>query len=206
MEKVKVIEALEYCAKAYNDDLDGWTPIYNRDTDTQLIWKVKKGELYIVYRGTESIKDWMIDFLFLPIFHGVDCGIHSGAMIAYESVINDNDLQSEIVQAEHITVAGYSLGGALAIVTAHELACKVSTKITCITFGAYRVYTHISKALTEFLKSAVNYLNYVNGGDIVTKLPPWNKKNPGTIQLGKKKFLSCKDHYFSEYKKAVKCL
>lgn len=141
--------------------------------------------LYIYFEGSNSISDWVRNFLF-PAKPYKDMGIpyrvHRGFLQAWKEVediiiakINEDDEEGKF-KFNHIVVVGYSHGGALATFC-HECCWYWrpdlrENGLEGYGFEAPRIYAgwHVKKALKERWK---NFTVIRNGSDIVTHCPPW---------------------------------
>jgi Lipase (class 3) len=124
--------------------------------------------LYVVFRGTDSLEDWIYDFKVAPNSEG----IHRGFAEIYAS------LQSSMVDAiEHfgtglrITCVGHSLGGAIATEASRCIPGSDS-----YTFAAPRIFT---ASIADKLDTSG--VRIINERDIVPNQPGrkgvWNYKH-----------------------------
>ena len=158
-------------------------------------------QLYIFFQGSNSISDWIRNFLF-PAKPYKDMGIpyrvHRGFLAAWkevEDIIIDKISNS---RWKHITVVGYSHGGALAAFC-HECVWywRPDLRVGGLEgygFEAPRIYAgwHVKKALKERWET---FRVIRNKNDIVTHCPPaiFRFCHVGTIiKIGKG--LSTKDY------------
>lgn len=180
---------------------------------TEGYYAVEETTLYIVFQGSQGIKDWLDNFKFWrrdvrktkpygDITNDVE--VHSGFITQYQTV---RDLIHNIIKenprCHEIICTGHSLGGALATLCAVDIQYNFdSVLVSCITFGSPRVG---NKAFTKSFKRRVpNSIRIVNGSDIVCKVPFLifffrHVHNIGKV--GKKKWylISTDDHYPNEY-------
>ncbi len=136
--------------------------------------------LTFVFRGTEeNWQDYSTDMNF---WHRSINGLrgHAGFFNAYKWVAEhiDNYLATLPVssrrnhQTKSITLAGHSLGGALAQIAAHELSDKINLKHV-VTFGAPRVFNALSSQKYD-KKLKVKTYNIIYNQDFVSGLPHWS--------------------------------
>ena len=118
-----------------------------------------------MFRGTESIRDWLTD---------VDCkldalGMHTGFAEAYCSVQGDLDHLLKPHLGKRVIFTGHSLGGALAMVAAY-FSYSPRELVRVITFGQPRVGNAGFRDHYNFLLGDLT-LRVVNDIDIVPRLP-----------------------------------
>ena len=142
----------------------------------------KAGEYLIVFRGTETGRDWVTDF---------NCGwttgtgnhkVHTGFHNTYNITKTDkpSNVPSRIIEnyftgknPTRIHVIGHSLGGALANLAAEQLARMNVADIRVYTFGAPRVgHRGFSDALASAVGSERIYRVY-HPADPVPMVPIW---------------------------------
>jgi len=173
--KRKRLEILLQCA---GFELLG-EPISDVMTDTQCFVVYRKGDatresfVAIIYRGTESMIDWLktnLDFRHEDIGYpasGAYAGkMHRGFLQAYRSVADQIQHQIDDPRAADlpIYVAGHSLGGALAIVTAwHIPSARLAA---CYTYGSPRVG---NKELVDKFHTPIYRI--INAADPVPMVP-----------------------------------
>ena len=132
----------------------------------------------VVFRGTDDLADWLVnlDCRTAETPHGT---IHKGFYEAYHATPNlPQSLRSQILahlkerQPKHLWITGHSLGGALALVCAYDLVEKEKMRINGIlTFGQPMVvHPQLGNYLDQLL--AGRYTYFVNGKDIVPRVPP----------------------------------
>jgi triacylglycerol lipase len=204
-----------------------WSELYeisDEKTCTQLaILTNIDGEVVIAFRGSESRTDWSINLDWKQSFFHESLinpqetivlnsqreriRVHRGFYRSYLSVREKIYHYISTHGRTKITLTGHSLGGAIAVLCAYDLAKHLSSEIKVLetyTFGAPRVGNRaFYKELAELVP---NSWHYVNGADIVPRLPRWwqGYGQPKLIQLGtrwKFNFLSSRfrDHFIEEY-------
>lgn len=165
----------------------------------------RNDETYIIFESTKPYVDWIVNFLFKPIF-----GIHRGFWAGYH--INEKLIKEKLKEYEtqKLCILGHSQGAAYALIaTKREIeTCYMARKpfdhIEAVVTGGPRVF-----AIGQiFGQPSIDLVH--NGNDIVTKLPPkwlWGYRNVGqVIHIGKPKKwwkISFKDHEISEYLKRM---
>jgi triacylglycerol lipase len=125
----------------------------------------------VAFRGTDDIEDWFInlDVRLTPTDHG---RMHSGFAQAYNSVKDEIITAIRKSEFRYLWITGHSLGGALAVLCAHDFVEKQNISITgLVTFGQPMVADHVfADYLDDQLKG--RYARFVNGADIVPRVPP----------------------------------
>jgi triacylglycerol lipase len=125
----------------------------------------------VVFRGTDDPGDWIAN-LNRFVAMTPDGPAHRGFYTAYQP------LAPQVVElvrkrgVEHIWITGHSLGGALAVLCAYDLAENEGIAVRgLITFGQPMV---ARPPLTERIEQLLSskYVHYANGRDIVPRLPP----------------------------------
>ena len=130
----------QLCATAYQADAilalsskGSVVELSDKKSDTQCYVLSNSREVTVVFRGTESLKDLLIDLSFLR-----RDGMHRGFLTAYESV--HLQLGAALAQAQahkkKLVFTGHSLGGALAVIASHH--CMYRTHAV-VTFGAPKI-------------------------------------------------------------------
>lgn len=182
----EVMNASALSSLVYGDkiELPGFKKIKiisDKDTDTQgcvLVDQVDK-KLYIVFRGTASQKDILIDIECIQkktTIGGKECRIHNGFLKSYESVEPQiNSILFGDYPGYDIVICGHSLGGALATICGASL--PVDNKISVVTFGSPRVGNN--KLVKIFNLKVGQYYRFVHHSDIVPMVPKINYKHAG---------------------------
>ena len=162
--------------------------IENKKTDTQCYIARDNEDLFIVFRGTESIKDAFIDVsIIMKRYpqHGRSLlffkpKVHSGFLKAYLSVKEEifNKVQELIIErnVRQIYVTGHSLGGALAVLTALDLVEELKPKsVYMMNFGGPKVGNRWY--VRRYNKKVKQSFRVVNDEDVVPNLPPGSYKH-----------------------------
>jgi triacylglycerol lipase len=182
MEKIdKAIFLAELSKEIYKDindfkwekyGLPEYSYIENEETDTQcVVFKMTKREIIIVFRGTQSIHDWMRDFDYdLGKIDWINphIRVHDGFKKGYKSVRKEifSCLSEGLLK---VTICGHSLGGSLACLCALDLKVNFFLNVECFTFGSPRVGDKNFRNLFNYLIK--DSYRFVNEYDIVTILP-----------------------------------
>lgn len=153
---------------------DGFTSI--RGVDFKIL---ADGEhLYIFFEGSRQRRDWFLNFLFPATpYKNMDAQetwkAHRGFVKAFKTI--DDILKPVIIDKHwsHITIVGYSHGGALAMLC-HEFCWyhrqDIKSRIHTYAFGAPRVL--YGRPRNGVLSRWANFKMYRNMKDIVTHVPP----------------------------------
>ena len=130
--------------------------------------RTSTGVLVLSFRGTESrrIKDWLTD-LDARKTNSRGVGVHTGFWSAFGLVKAQiqEDIAPLIGEGYTLYITGYSLGGALALITTRELG-NDSTG-ACYTFGQPRVSEY---GFARDIKTPIYRM--VNASDVVPRMPP----------------------------------
>lgn len=184
-------------------------------TDSQFVFKRCKifpTDIYISFRGTESLNDAMIDVQCgseIPAYGNEESSIrvHSGFYKAYCSV--REQIRKLIAYGTNETdprynryfISGHSLGGALALLCALDIQYhNPEATIILLTIGQPKVGNRAFSESTN--RRLQNYYRVVNGDDCVPKFP-WSYSHTGElIEIGEKhwwKPFSLEDHFRANY-------
>ena len=124
----------------------------------------------LVYRGTESIGDWLINF---DVFdeNGNFGEVHSGFRGAFESSkhIMVPKLQAASSAGKTIWLTGHSLGGAVALNAAIETFGTINLAGVA-TFGQPRI-ARSATARNINASLGASYFRFVNDDDVVSRVP-----------------------------------
>jgi len=124
----------------------------------------------LVFRGTDDLDDWLVNLKVKS--RKVDGGyIHTGFYDAYQTLRSKLRAALKDADPEHLWITGHSLGGALAVVCAHDLGQAKIDVDGVVTFGQPMV---AKKDLARFLSQRLSkhYARFVNNADIVPRIPP----------------------------------
>jgi predicted lipase len=150
--------------------------VYDTATDTQVRITEVEDCVIIAFRGSSSVKDWILDaeffrttFRFLEDLSGQ---VHTGFLTAFSSIHAElaSNLKTRGLGNAPIFVTGHSLGGALAILCALELSREGYNLAQVVTFGQPRVGNKAFKAIYD-ARLGDKTFRVVNEEDIVARLP-----------------------------------
>jgi hypothetical protein len=151
--------------------------IENKKSDTQGFVATKDTTIYVVWRGSESKKDFQNDASIDKVsFLNEGEKVHIGFKYCWESVLGDTydaiDTALENLKGEttDIVVCGHSLGGAVATLYAHSIKKHYSNyNVSSTTIGSPRVGNKIFKE--NYDNSGIDTLRIVHNNDLVTHTP-----------------------------------
>lgn len=131
----------------------------------------RPGAVLVTFRGTETPGDWLCDLEAEPATCQVGSGaVHEGFQKVYEIVQASalKGLNSALQPGDQLLVTGHSLGGALALLFADDVA-PLHEQLQVCTFAGPRT------GLMDFAKSynqrVPNTLRVVNVWDVVPNVP-----------------------------------
>jgi hypothetical protein len=159
----------------YGLELVKW--IENKKSDTQGFVATKDTTIYVVWRGSESKKDFQNDASIdkVPFLNDGE-KVHIGFKYCWESVVGDTydaiDTALENLQGEttDIVVSGHSLGGAVATLYAHSIKKHYPHyNVKATTIGSPRVGNKVFKE--NYDNSNIDTLRIVHNNDLVTHTP-----------------------------------
>jgi hypothetical protein len=151
--------------------------IENKKSDTQGFVATKDKTIYVVWRGSESKKDFQNDASVdkVPFLNDGE-KVHIGFKSCWESVVGDTydaiDTALENLQGEttDIVVSGHSLGGAVATLYAYSIKKHYPHyNLKATTIGSPRVGNKVFKQ--NYDNSDIDTLRIVHNNDLVTHTP-----------------------------------
>jgi hypothetical protein len=134
----------------------------------------EKETIYVVFRGTQSTRDWVVDLHFGKVEYICnECEVHRGFYEAEQSVIYDvikgvDDLKS-MFPSFKVVVTGHSLGAALSTLTAVDLM-RSGINVQLFNFGSPRIFNSIGAYIVSSLLSDIVRVSHTK--DIVPHVPP----------------------------------
>lgn len=157
------------CARLIQEQYAGVpATVTNPETDTQVfLQRDAGGAVIICFPGTASRRDWQTDAQIRKTVWRAG-RVHRGFAHALDSVLDD--ITAQLQPEDRIIVAGHSLGGALAMLCADELARRGERIAGVFTFGQPRVGNwSFASAYNAQLHDQT--WRIVNAGDPVAKVP-----------------------------------
>ena len=186
-------------------DVDSEHLVEDPSTDAQARIHVREEATYVVFRGSESRTDWVMNIMFRFMFEEIlpesDARAHSGFVYQWHGVrdeitklLEDHELRKPLV------VCGHSLGGAVATVAALELRAMGYTCVL-VTYGSPRALNWTAQDM--FDKSTIPAYRVTNGADVVTMVPIFMLHHVGKrIECNAKSWwylVSIRDHSMDAY-------
>jgi predicted lipase len=148
--------------------------IENKWTSTVAFVRKEDDCNIIVFRGTNSLGDWLFNLTAIPAYYN-GRWTHGGFAAAHKSVWKK--IKRHLDPNKKTVVCGHSLGGALAELTAW--ACRDFEDLTMITFGKPNVFLKGSKKQMTHERQ----ISYVSGSDLVSRIPKLGYKPDGNQDL-----------------------
>lgn len=181
LDKHEITKMLEYSGLAYKN-VQPESPkesiifINDKKTDIQCFIRKKQDRLIIVFRGSDSKKDWIRDFEFWKKTVPYDnftskIRVHSGFLNAYKSK-NVRGRIHELITKDiyKVQITGHSYGAGLATLCAVDLEYNFNNlDYEVVLFGSPRVGNRAFKE--SYNKRVFKTIRVENGNDIVTKIP-----------------------------------
>jgi predicted lipase len=154
--------AAKFSDAAYSESIPGAFR-YDSKLGTTAFLVNHNGSQWIIFRGTQEAKDWLMNLSAVPWRVGKRW-VHGGFAMAQASVWKR--IRKQLKRNVKIYCVGHSLGGACATVSALRLQSEGFKSVRLVTFGRPNV----------FLKSAKNMnlkcnVSVVSGSDIVATVP-----------------------------------
>lgn len=136
-------------------------------------------EIIISVRGSSSLANWLADVVWArqPTTMCSGCWAHLGFLFAYSEIVNtvNSSLASatRLFPSYKITLAGHSLGGAVATLLGMHLR-DVGYEVDIYTYGSPRVG---NEALARYIthQKGQDY-RVTHAADLVARLPPINRE------------------------------
>lgn len=170
---------ISYIQDIFNESPYGYVDSFidNPITDIQVAVTVSpsKKRINVIFRGSDSLKDWLYNFNFVPIRLINDIYVHKGyynqlhntdiSLRLYENLKKLNKKYSDY----SIYISGHSAGAALSCIFAYDLlSYGFLSNFELILFGSPRIG---NKNFKKILEDNVNITRIVNKKDIVSAFP-----------------------------------
>jgi len=178
-EKYEIKQSVDWLNKvAPRGKVASFVNVNRTDLQAAVTSSATRGAVAVVFRGSESAKDWLYDiWIRKRQLSQPGVWVHDGF---YEQLWGDGAyvklrkaLRKELTRFpfRKIYVTGHSLGGALCTLCGYHLAIDMPDRdIIVVSFAAPRVGNSKFKEACKGLKN-LHQLRIVNHGDIVTTIP-----------------------------------
>ena len=161
----------------WNDYKIIWSKwIEHKPSDTQGFVAIKNRTIYVVFRGSESKKDFQNDASVQKVpFIKEGEKVHIGFKSCWEPVVEDvylaiSEASERMSTVDSVVVCGHSLGGAVATLMAYSVKNRFyGFHVECCTIGSPRVGNKVFKQ--NFDKSGIESIRVVHNNDLVTHTP-----------------------------------
>lgn len=150
----------------------------NKRTSTVAYLLRQEHRQWLIWRGTESAKDWIFNLAIIPIRTRGGSWIHGGFYLAHRSVWKD--IKKELDVDKPLVVVGHSLGGALCEATVLRLKNakkegfkKRFVRIDLVAFGKPNLFFRFQRRKNAELSFTgfKTHLSVVNSSDLVARIP-----------------------------------
>lgn len=168
--------------------------VTNKETDTQGYVAINTDTIYIVWRGSSSLNDFLRDSNLRKVkFLKEGELVHVGFLNAFNSIkdylgkVIENSFKKigGVDKIKNIVICGHSLGGALSTLTAYHFCEKypdLKDKVQKISIGSPRVGNDIFSK--NYNKLVPFTLRIVNDNDLVARIPKIGYKHiDGVLSL-----------------------
>lgn len=173
------VSAAIYCEKSYDDKFLRRCDYFidSQDKDIQCLINKEGTNLFVCFRGTDTIKDWRSNLNLNLIDIENSSKFHEGFYNSWNSVKNDikDDIKESFdnhMDIQTVIFTGHSAGvvANLAAYDLHDLIKKEYNKnIEAVTFGAPKCCNEDFKR--DFNKKKINCTRFVLKDDIITQFP-----------------------------------
>ena len=156
----------------------------------------KEDATYLLFQETTTKIDWKINFQFWAKPYKNQKNpmlIHRGYVKAWKSCNDEimNTTIKAVAENNHkpLIIAGWSYGGAMAILAMEDYFFRTGLKPQVITFGGPKIIAPLAFRTKRYLKSCMDTKGkfYCHRSDIVPMIPPFyqalNKKKLGKCNL-----------------------
>ena len=153
--------------------------ISDEKTDLQVAITISENtkRICVVFRGSESLKDWWFDLQFSKVTLHDDIHVHRGFYSQLHKNNNYEKIKKSVkdllIKEEYkdytVCVTGHSLGGALCTLFGYELSREIKQYVCVISFASPRVGgINFRKAFDA--KENLSHYRFTNNRDVVTAL------------------------------------
>jgi len=175
------MDLARHCQDVYTDDYFSMHDnIDMKSTGVQCFFLIENFKLLVVYRGSNEVVDWKMNFALTQTEYpkGSGCYVHSGFLIQWLSVMEifrrklTNLLQLHVPTGEikEVILTGHSAGGqsSLATYACKDILTSFNIPVKNVTFASPRVGDLNFK---RELESFADCTRIVLDRDIITRLP-----------------------------------
>ena len=175
----------EYLTMNYSGYSSTFTPtyqIYNAEYDVDGVvgYRPEDETIYVVFRGTQSVQNWIDDAHVDKIDYYNSCGVcesclvHDGFFMAERSIMNNTVSEvyrlRELFPMYDVIVTGHSLGAALGTLFCADLVCS-GIMARLFVFGSPRVFnSYGAKYINSIMRMDSVHVSHYK--DIVPHTPP----------------------------------
>lgn len=154
-----------YLTRTYKGVLQGFVPVYaindkSHDTNGYIGYHSSQKTIYVAFRGSESIKNWIdnLDVILTtyPLCSGCEVhkGFYSAEQASISGIISTVRNLKNTFPTYSVIVTGHSLGAALATLTAMDLMQAGISNVRLFHYGSPRVgntafATYASSKMTD---------------------------------------------------------
>jgi hypothetical protein len=157
------------CYDASVMKMNGFELFHDEELDIQIFSKALDDKIEFVFRGTDSITDWKLDFeLNKRIMEWLpNTGkVHSGFLRIYEKA--RSHLIERATTFENVIIVGHSLGGGVATIAAFDMAL-LGKNVSVATFGSPRVGN--AKFAARYNTAVPRTWRFVDPQDPIPRVP-----------------------------------
>jgi hypothetical protein len=163
--------------QSVSETLSDWTRFSCENSDAQCLFCFRESDktVFLVFRGTDSWKDALIDVSLMkrrPAFIAdvPSCKVHAGFLRQFKACEGGiGRYLNRHTDRKRTVATGHSLGGALAILCSVYVGRQLKERsVECVSFGAPRVGNRV---FSEIADSVASITRVVVGYDPVASLP-----------------------------------
>ena len=175
MNILELTQCASFSSRAYGDFQEvGYAPARkyeNRLTSTTFFWIERDDKHYIVFRGSQQPRDFLVDALALPV-RCLGNWVHGGFALSHFSIRKKLKKILTVIERtdKPLIFTGHSLGAAqseLAFLYCQKKFPKLFERSSLCVYGKPRVFLKPSRE--RFPEGKV--MSCVSGSDVVTRLP-----------------------------------
>lgn len=165
-----LLQAASFARLSYRDKIAATTKYENKKTSMVAFLKRNNEEDWLVFRGTDSLKDWAYNANFLPV-RVQGSWVHCGFWLAHRSLWKQ--IRKDLNPSKRLVIVGHSLGGALAELSVLYLKKQNFKHIDLYTFGKPNVFAKWQrKKQAQLAFSAFKQqVSVVHSSDVVARIP-----------------------------------